>query len=87
MGGSAAAHNNFWQLFARPAGSTRWKLATPPGIADNGGLVVADAGGRSLITAFRPSQYLDLHAAGRDPGRRRGMVIGRAARRRPRRRP
>ena len=59
MGGSAAAHNNFWQLFTRPAGSTRWKLATPPGTADNGGLVVADAGGRSLITAFRPSQYLD----------------------------
>jgi hypothetical protein len=58
MGGSAASHNNFWQLFVRPAGTTRWKLATPPGVADNGGLVMADAGGRSLIAAFRPSQYL-----------------------------
>jgi hypothetical protein len=45
-------------LFVRPAGSTQWKLVTPPGAADNGGLVVADAGGQSLITGFRPSQYL-----------------------------
>ena len=57
MGGSAAQDNNFWQLFIRPAGSTRWKLVTPPGTADNGGLVLADAGG-SLITGFRPSQNL-----------------------------
>ena len=57
MGGSAARHNNFWQLLIRPAGSTRWKLVTPPGTADNGGLVLAGAG-RALIAAFRPSQYL-----------------------------
>ena len=57
MGGPVATHDNFWQLFARPAGSQRWKLATPPGTADNGGLVLAGAGG-SLITGFRPSQYL-----------------------------
>jgi len=58
MGGSVATHNNFWQLFVRPAGSSAWTLVTPPGVADNGGLVLADAGGRSLITAVRPSQYL-----------------------------
>jgi hypothetical protein len=58
MGGSVATHNNFWQLFARPAGSTGWKLVTPPGVADNGGLVAAGASGRSLITGIRPSQYL-----------------------------
>ncbi|HEY6275195.1 MAG TPA: hypothetical protein VIX86_02580 [Streptosporangiaceae bacterium] len=58
MGGSVASHNNFWQLFERPAGSPDWKLVTPPGTPDNGGLVLADAGGPSLITAFRPSQYL-----------------------------
>ena len=57
MGGSAAQDNNFWQLFIRPAGSTRWKLVTPPGTADNGGLVLAD-GGRALVTGFRPSQDL-----------------------------
>jgi hypothetical protein len=57
MGGSAADYNNFWQLFIRPAGSTRWKLVTPPGTADNGGLVLA-GGGQELITGFRPSQNL-----------------------------
>jgi len=35
MGGSAATHDNFWQLFARPAGSQQWKLVTPPGTPDN----------------------------------------------------
>lgn len=58
MGGPAAEHNNFWQLFVRPAAGTRWKLVTPPGVADNGGLVLAATGGQSLITGFRPSQYL-----------------------------
>lgn len=58
MGGSAAQNNNFWQLFSRPAGATAWTLVTPPGTADNGGLVLAADGARSLITAFRPSQAL-----------------------------
>jgi hypothetical protein len=57
MGGSVASHNNFWQLFNRPPGSQQWKLVTPPGVADNGGLVLA-AAGPSLITGFRPSQGL-----------------------------
>jgi len=58
MGGSAADYNNFWQLFIRPAGSTRWKLVTPPGTADNGGLVLAATAGQALVTGFRPSQTL-----------------------------
>jgi len=58
MGGSAAQENAFWQLFIRPAGSTRWRLVTPPGTADNGGLVLADGSGPALVTGFRPSQYL-----------------------------
>jgi len=57
MGGSVATHDNFWQLFVRPAASPDWKLVTPPGVADNGGLVLA-AADQSLITAFRPSQGL-----------------------------
>jgi hypothetical protein len=57
MGGSAASHNNFWQLFVRPAGRSRWSLATPPGVADNGGLVAAGAS-TSLTIGFRPSQGL-----------------------------
>jgi hypothetical protein len=55
--GYTAGHNNFSQLFNRSARGTSWKLVTPPGVADNGGLVLADAG-QSMITAFRPSQYL-----------------------------
>ena len=58
MGGSAARHNNFWQLFVRPDGGSRWRLATPPGVADNGGLVVTEAGNGSMVTGFRTSQDL-----------------------------
>ena len=59
MGGSAASENNFWQLFVRPAGASRWSLATPEGVADNGGLVAASGtGGTSLLVGFRPSQDL-----------------------------
>jgi len=57
MGGSAASHNNFWQLFVRPAGASRWSLVTPEGVADNGGLVAAGAS-TSLLVGFRPSQNL-----------------------------
>jgi len=59
MGGSAASENNFWQLFVRPAGASRWSLVTPEGVADNGGLVAAGgAGGAPLLVGFRPSQGL-----------------------------
>jgi hypothetical protein len=58
LGGSAASENNFWQVFMRPAGSTDWRLVTPPGVASNGGLVLAGLGGQSLIAGFRPSQGL-----------------------------
>jgi hypothetical protein len=59
MGGPAASENNFWQLFVRPTGASRWSLATPEGVADNGGLVAAGgARGTSLLVGFRPSQDL-----------------------------
>jgi hypothetical protein len=58
MGGSAADFNNFWQLFIRPAAGTRWRLVTPPGTADNGGLVLAAGAAPAQIAAFRPSQFL-----------------------------
>jgi len=60
MGASAAAHNNFWQVFDRPAGKqATWRLATPVGVASNGGIAVAATGGASLVAALLPSQ--DLH--------------------------
>ena len=58
MGGSSAKHNNFWQLLTRPAGTASWRLATPPGVADNGGLVAASPGGPALVAGFNPSQDL-----------------------------
>jgi hypothetical protein len=59
MGRPADPKNDFWQLFARPAGGSRWSLVTPPAVADNGGLVAADgAGGTSMLVGFRPSQGL-----------------------------
>ena len=58
MGGSAARHDNFWELFVRPAGSASWKLATPAGVATNGGLVMTASGSGSLLAGFRPSQKL-----------------------------
>jgi len=52
-----AASPAFWQVFVRPANSPAWQLVTPPGVADNGGLIAAGAGG-SLTVAVRPSQAL-----------------------------
>jgi hypothetical protein len=48
----------FWEVFARAGNSASWKLVTPPGVADNGGLVVSASGQSSLAVAFRPSQNL-----------------------------
>ena len=58
MGGPAASHNNFWQLFVRPAATGTWRLVTPPGVASNGGLVVASSGSGPVVAGFRPSQDL-----------------------------
>jgi hypothetical protein len=58
MGGSAASHDNFWQVFVRPAGASDWRLVTPPGVASNGGLVLATPGTGPVVAAFRPSQLL-----------------------------
>jgi hypothetical protein len=77
MGGSSAKLENFWQLFARPATASAasaagWSLATPPGVADNGGLVTAPLGGPALVTGFNPSQDLKFSplATTRDGGTR-----------------
>lgn len=53
-----AANPAFWQVFVRSGSSATWKLVTPPGVADNGGLVVSADGESSLSVAVRPSQGL-----------------------------
>ena len=50
--------NTFWQLLALTGGPS-WALATPPGVASNGGLV-AGAGPSSVLAGFEPSQDLSL---------------------------
>jgi hypothetical protein len=54
------ANPAFWEVFVRPAKSATWQLVTPPGVADNGGLVAAAGNGRSLTVAVRPSQDLEF---------------------------
>jgi hypothetical protein len=70
MGHLAQPHNTFWELFFRPDTGSGWTLVTPPGVADNGGLVATGsawtpdtgttAAGTALpVTAgFEPSQFL-----------------------------
>ena len=60
MGGSSSRHDNFWQLFARPAGAPKWRQVTPTGVADNGGLVGGVTGAGALVAGFRPSQDLSF---------------------------
>jgi hypothetical protein len=52
-----SANPSFWEVLVRPTRSATWKLVTPPGVADNGGLVAASTGG-SLTVAVGPSQSL-----------------------------
>jgi hypothetical protein len=50
----------FWEVFARTGNSGRWQLVTPPGVADNGGLVASPGGASALTVAVRPSQDLEF---------------------------
>jgi hypothetical protein len=55
-----SANPTFWEVFVRPAKSSAWQLVTPPGVADNGGLVAAADAGSGLTVAVRPSQDLQF---------------------------
>lgn len=50
--------NTFWQTFHLGDGGGRWRLVTPPGVADNGGLVIAAGEGDEAAAGFEPSQLL-----------------------------
>jgi hypothetical protein len=50
--------NTFWELFLRRTGSTSWVLHTPPGVASNGGLVVANPPTGPLTVGFLASAAL-----------------------------
>jgi hypothetical protein len=57
MGDLGQLSNTFWQLVFLPAEQRRWSLVTPPGFADNGGLVSAEAGS-AVVTGFGASQRI-----------------------------
>ena len=50
--------NTFWQVFFRKVGSATWSLVTPPGVADNGGLVLDPGSGALLTVGVEPTQDL-----------------------------
>ncbi|MGA2530750.1 MAG: hypothetical protein ABSG36_16535 [Acidimicrobiales bacterium] len=69
MGDLDQSANTFWQLLHLAPKGSRWSLVTPPGFADNGGLVVAQAGA-SLISGFLASARIGFSpmAASSDGG-------------------
>ena len=50
--------NTFWQMFYRSGPSSRWELATPPGVASNGGLTATIGPSGTVTAGFEPSQGL-----------------------------
>jgi hypothetical protein len=59
MGKNDGKHDLFWQLFRLDSSTGRWSLATPRGVADNGGLsVAAGATDGGLLVGFETSQAL-----------------------------
>ena len=69
MGHLADPANTFYELFDRSAGSPTWTLSTPPGVADNGGLVVGPSSGGVVTAGFLPSADLTFSVlATRAPG-------------------
>jgi hypothetical protein len=58
MGRLGDPDNTFWQLFLLPAGASSWRLVTPPGVADNGGLVLAPERSGGMVVGFETSELL-----------------------------
>jgi hypothetical protein len=58
MGERGHPLNTFWELFFRAPTAATWRLVTPPGVADNGGLTVSITSAGSALVGFEPSQLL-----------------------------
>ena len=57
MGQLSDESNTFWQLLHAPVGSAHWSVVTPPGAADNGGIVTG-ASDDSVLVGVLPSGLL-----------------------------
>ncbi len=58
MGHLGDPSNTFWELFHLAGAVVHWSLVTPPGVASNGGLVLAPGPGGSLAAGFEPTDLL-----------------------------
>jgi hypothetical protein len=58
MGHLQDPSNTFWEVFLKPAGTASWVLHTPPGVASNGGLVLAASPSGLLTLGFLVSAAL-----------------------------
>jgi hypothetical protein len=56
--GGPSVGGRFWQLLTLDQATGKWRLATPPGVADNAGLAVTSASDGTLMAGFIPSQLL-----------------------------
>ncbi len=57
MGDLSDPSNTFWELFHAAPGSSTWSLVTPPGVADNGGLIASVSSGAAVVGVV-PSDLL-----------------------------
>ena len=57
MGDLSDPDNTFWELFHATPNSPGWSLVTPPGVADNGGLVASASAG-AVVVGVVPSGLL-----------------------------
>jgi hypothetical protein len=57
MGDLSDPSNTFWELFHAAPGFSHWSLVTPPGVADNGGLVESASAGAAVVGVL-PSDLL-----------------------------
>jgi hypothetical protein len=58
MGDPHRSLDTFWELFFRATTQSSWRLVTPPGVADNGGLTLSVAASGIAAVGFEPSQQL-----------------------------
>jgi len=56
--GGPGVGGRFWQLLTEDQATGKWRLATPPGVADNAGLAVARAPDGTMTAGFVPGQLL-----------------------------
>jgi hypothetical protein len=70
MGDLGDLQNTFWQLLYLSPGGARFALVTPPGFADNGGIVSVQAG-KDLVSGFQANQQIHFSplASSTDGGR------------------